>query len=457
MIQVGVRKVIRQKRKRQRGEKEDSDDFNVTEQEDPLSITPDDPTFNAGAGPEEFTITRTGDLGPGETVYVSTTDPYGDNTDDFIPLYNVPVTFDPDSDTATFDIDIENGGTSGETKTFGIDVTDTSDDDANTLTTDDFNVVESGQPTAGGLGCPHFTTFDGIGFWYQGAGEYIAAQSTVPGDTFQVQMRIEPEFGINSSVSIITQIAVQVGNDRVTFDPNRAADTGTNGYANPVSSPGNSAVVWVDGQAISLSQSNPVYRLTDGTITLVSQYEYVVSLNTGESVTVDPFGDGMGLSIALPLNAAHGSVQGFFGSYMGQADSFALPNGTSLGPDLSQDELYQTFANAWRVTDADSILDYAPGQTTETFTSPGYPNQVLTLADFPADLVAEAAAVVAAAGITDPTLAADAEFDYITMGDPSFVTEDAEVASLNSVAGRRYDGRGDFHADHPRAEHRHHG
>ena len=48
-------------------------------------------------------------------------------------------------------------------------------------------------PTAGGIGCPHFTTFDGLAFDFQGAGEFIASQSTKPGDDFQVQMRIEPE------------------------------------------------------------------------------------------------------------------------------------------------------------------------------------------------------------------------------------------------------------------------
>jgi hypothetical protein len=141
-------------------------------------------------------------------------------------------------------------------------------------------------------------------------------------------------------------------------------------------------------------------------IIIAKATQHQVALNTGEVVTVNTFGEGMGLSIQLAATDGPGSVQGFFGPDEGQADDFQLPDGTVLQQPLTQDQLYQTFANAWRVTDADSILDYGPGQTTATFTNTEYPREILTLADFPAALVARAAALVAAAGITDPTLAA---------------------------------------------------
>jgi hypothetical protein len=80
------------------------------------------------------------------------------------------------------------------------------------------------------------------------------------------------------------------------------------------------------------------------------------------------------------------------------------------------------------------LLDYASGQDTSTLTIEQYPRQILILADFSPEFVAAAAALAKAAGITDPTLAADAEFDYITMGNPSFFTEDAAVYSNNPVA-----------------------
>ena len=50
----------------------------------------------------------------------------------------------------------------------------------------------------------------------------------------------------------------------------------------------------------------------------------------------------------------------------------ALPNGNSVGPkpaSLHQCyvDLYQTFADAWRVTNSTSLFDYAPGTSTSTF------------------------------------------------------------------------------------------
>jgi hypothetical protein len=228
-------------------------------------------------------------------------------------------------------------------------------------------------------------------------------------------MRIEPEGSITSSVSIITMIAVQVGNDRVTF-----------GIAG--SRP---QLVWVDGAPVNISPTSPVFTLPGGTVTEVSTNDYRVVWNTGEVVNVQPSGDGMSVSVTLASGDSPGSIQGFLGPDEGQANDFQLPDGTVLPQPLTQDELYQEFANAWRVTDATSLMDYAQGQDTATFTDTMYPREVLTLADFPPDLVAAAAALAAAAGITDPTLAAEAEFDYITMGDPAFFSEDAAAGALD--------------------------
>jgi hypothetical protein len=56
----------------------------------------------------------------------------------------------------------------------------------------------------------------------------------------------------------------------------------------------------------------------------------------------------------------------------------ALPNGATLGPrPESLHErylaLYQTFADAWRVTDETSLFVYAPGTSTATFTDRDWP------------------------------------------------------------------------------------
>jgi hypothetical protein len=55
-------------------------------------------------------------------------------------------------------------------------------------------------------------------------------------------------------------------------------------------------------------------------------------------------------------------VQGLLGTASGApANEFQLPDGTVLGQPLSGEELYGTFANAWSVTAADSLLGGAGG------------------------------------------------------------------------------------------------
>ena len=79
------------------------------------------------------------------------------------------------------------------------------------------------------------------------------------------------------------------------------------------------------------------------------------------------------MSTTLPRNAPAGSVDGLLGNANGNsASDFVLPDRTILSQPLSYSDLYTTWANAWRVTQADSLLDYGPGQTTATFTDTNF-------------------------------------------------------------------------------------
>ncbi len=89
------------------------------------------------------------------------------------------------------------------------------------------------------------------------------------------------------------------------------------------------------------------------------------------------------------------------------------------------------------MTQTNSLFDYAPGQTTATFTDPNFPADPITLDDLPASVVAQAAALVAAAGITDPVTARSAELDYLATGDPSFIAADANIDQTYAQTSRR--------------------
>jgi lysyl endopeptidase len=73
----------------------------------------------------------------------------------------------------------------------------------------------------------------------------------------------------------------------------------------------------------------------------------------------------------------------------------ALPDGSSLGPRPAAlpdryAALYQQFTDAWRVTDATSLFDYAPGTSTDTFTLRSWPREQ-TLCTIPASPTAQPA------------------------------------------------------------------
>ena len=75
-------------------------------------------------------------------------------------------------------------------------------------------------------GDPHFTTYDGVQYDYQGVGDFLLARSTVVGDQFEVQVRTRSLYD-DASVTIISEAAATLCNHRVTFDIDRANGGGS--------------------------------------------------------------------------------------------------------------------------------------------------------------------------------------------------------------------------------------
>jgi von Willebrand factor type D domain len=252
-------------------------------------------------------------------------------------------------------------------------------------------------------GNPHILTQDGLLYAFEAAGEFVLAKTTQPGDSFEVQVRQQPA-GNSSSISAVTQVAARVGSDRVTFGVGRPD------------------LVWVNGSPLSLTTGEIVY-LSSGQIVRVSSSVYEVAWNTGEAIGVTDQGSFLAVQAGTGGNNSPGTVVGLAGGSPdgNPANDLRLPDGTVLPQPLTSAQLYTTFANAWRVSQATSLFDYAPGQTTATFTDTNFPAAALTLSDFPANLVAQAAQAVAAAGLTDPGAVAAVELDYLASGEQSSV------------------------------------
>lgn len=174
--------------------------------------------------------------------------------------------------------------------------------------------------TATVTGDPHFTTYDGVHYDYQGIGDFLLTGSNV--DQFEVQVRTRPTYD-GSAVTIMSQSAATLCNHKVTFDIDRANAGG---------------FVWLDGSPLSLSVGSPVLTSGGCEIEQVSANDYRLIWNTGEVLDVINQGTYLDLSSQLSWLDLLGSMEGLLSS--------------DLNPD------------AWRVTGAASLFSAVPEPST---------------------------------------------------------------------------------------------
>lgn len=255
-------------------------------------------------------------------------------------------------------------------------------------------------------GDPHITTFDGVGYSFHALGEFVLARSAVAGDPFEVQIRAVPFVG---SATVVGQAAARAGNDRVTFDITRPDPVRVNGLAADFA-------------------GGPL-QLDGGVLSETAPGNWALVFDTGETLSVGARSGGyVDVSLNPGGQRAPGTLQGILGDFDGdRADEFQLPDGTVLQRPIGQPTLYGLFADAWRVTDATSLMDYGAGEATGSFTRAVAP-PAFGLDDVPAEIRDRAEALVSAAGIVDPALRDFAVYDYLLTGDPGAI---AAIAALN--------------------------
>ena len=292
-------------------------------------------------------------------------------------------------------------------------------------------------------GDPHLTTVNKVAYDFQSAGEFVMLRDY---EEFEVQVRKapiattffpgpDPHDGIATCPSLNTAVAARVGNRRVTYQPNLSGVPDPSGLQ-----------LRVDGVLRTLGPSG-------------------IDLGQGGRIVSVPAPRGGGIRVDFP-NGAHmfvipnfwvdqgywymnvdvtktRAVEGVLG-FIRPGDWLpALPNGTSMGPlpaSLHQRyiNLYQTFANAWRVTNATSLFDYAPGTTTETFTFPTWPleNPPCTLAGLkPAKPASRRVAEAACKTIVDKNRRANCIFDVMITGETGFADTYLATEKIVPVTG----------------------
>ncbi|HLO05697.1 MAG TPA: VWD domain-containing protein [Terriglobales bacterium] len=170
-------------------------------------------------------------------------------------------------------------------------------------------------------GDPHFTTYDGVKYDYQGLGDFVLTRSAV--DPFEVQVRTRL-YHEGSSATIMSQAAATLCGHVVTFDIDRVGGS----------------FVSLDGSPMPLSIGNPFLTADGCVISALSEKGYQVAWNTGEILEVTDKGKYLNLSSELSWISQLSPMEGLLSS--------------KLDPDR------------WRVTGADSLFNPVPEPSTLT-------------------------------------------------------------------------------------------
>jgi len=254
-------------------------------------------------------------------------------------------------------------------------------------------------PGGGSKGDPHLKTFDGKAYDFQGVGEFTLVKSTT--DDLEIQTRQQP-WGNSNTASVNTGVSLKLAGQRIAL---------YSGQANPLV---------INGTPVNLAKG-ALYAVGENLITRQDEHYSIFSAQNDQidlSIYYNKF-----INIDVVLDSSRkGKVVGLLGNYnQATNDDFALRNGTVIGGSISNQQLYGTFGNSWRITQAKSLFDYSSGQNTNTFTNLNFPANNGAKSVSPRVLAA-AQQTAKNAGITDPELLKNAAFDLaVTQGDRAFL------------------------------------
>ena len=255
-------------------------------------------------------------------------------------------------------------------------------------------------------GEPHERSGDGVPFGFQAAGEFQMVAS--PDRTVVIQERMEP-YGTSTLVSLGTAVAASVAGDRVAV---YASDT---------------VPLTIDGKPQTSSDLS--VRLPQGGI--VERHGSLVTIDWpgGSRLGVTRVGGHLDFSFA-PDAATAATLSGLLGSADGNpANDFTTRDGTVIDQNdpAFATKLYDPFGASWRITQAESLFDYGPGESTATFTKPDIPHGPATIDSLDAATRTTAEGLCRAMGvISEPTLT-DCILDVGITGDSSYASSAAAV------------------------------
>jgi mono/diheme cytochrome c family protein len=233
--------------------------------------------------------------------------------------------------------------------------------------------IDGGKPATDGD--PHITTVDGVHYDFQAAGEFVLLRD----ENFELQARhtavasatpVGPDAhtGLTSCVSVNSAVAIKIGRNRITYQPNLSKKRDSSGLELRV----DGELKQLGAQGIALSSGGRIMpTIAPNGIQIEAPGGMVIVITSG-------WWDYYQLWY-LNIDTRHvRATQGLMGTIAPNNWLPALPDGSFMGAqpkDLQQrfKDLYEKFGKAWRVNDATTLFDYAPNTSTKTFTIENWP------------------------------------------------------------------------------------
>jgi RHS repeat-associated protein len=272
--------------------------------------------------------------------------------------------------------------------------------------------VPAGGPASNGD--PHLHTGDGAYYDLQAVGEFVAL-ATDDG-SLEVQTRQQP-VPDSRTIAVNTAVAIQAVGNRVEVRPVAGSSEVTVELAGrPV---GVGSRTLANGATLQVGTDSVAVRLAGG---------------TGVGVRSNPLG--LDLTFALD-DSLKNHVHGLLGPFTGTPGNTVQ---SRSGAEYQVRELqdydtrYHKFADSWRVSNASSLFDYGPGESTQTFTDPSFPDR--NPPALPA--AAERAATALCSSLGLPAGAVDGcVLDVASTGDAGFAATTATATASAAVIGPR--------------------
>lgn len=231
-------------------------------------------------------------------------------------------------------------------------------------------------------GDPHIRTVDGVSYDFQGAGEFVLLRD----EMLEIQARQtavttagrlpNAHTALSSCVSVNTAVALRVGAHRVSYQPTIRRAPVERGEQ-----PGATRLILrVDGKAVEITRRELPLPSGGRIVRTAAADGIQVEYPGGTTVVITPgwWPDHQIFYMNIDVRHAR-ATEGVMGSIAPGNWLPALPDGSFMGPRPVSEpqryqDLYEKFADAWRVTAATSLFEY-DGLSTESFTVDNWPGE----------------------------------------------------------------------------------